>query len=404
MAPSTDKPPRFSVHKRAAKRISDGHPWVFANELSVPARELPAGGAVDIRAPDGRFLGRGYANPNSLVAVRLCTRDKAQHIDLPGFWAQRLREAVALRATVLPGADAVRLVHGEADGCPGLVLDRYGDLVVVQPRSLGVEQRLDVIEEALHDVLPEVTSGLIRRDVRVRSREGLPAEGVDTWFGEPPEHVDITEEGTPFRVDPRTGPGTGHSLLHRDNRSFAAPFFKGQSVLDVYAGTGAWGLRALTAGAERATFIDKVEARCQAIHDNAELAGVGDRIDIFHDEARKTLIGMLTQGHRFGAVILDPPPFAKTKKAAGSALKGYREINALAMQLLTPGGVLLTSTSSQVIFEDRFVEALNQAASDAGRRLKLLRRGEAAPDHPLVPAMPEGRMLKHYALQVLTEV
>jgi 23S rRNA (cytosine1962-C5)-methyltransferase len=394
--------PRFSVHKRAARRILDGHPWVFGNELDTPARELPPGGTVDIAGPDGRVLGKGYANPNSLIAVRLCSRSKTQHIDLPGFWAARLREALELRTALLPGATAYRLVNGESDGMPGLVLDRLGDVVVAQVSTLGMEQRLPLVLEALPDVLP-LSGGLLRNDTRLRDLEGL-AQGVEVWFGEVPDTVEIDEDGVRFAVAPRTGEGTGHSFDQRMNRRFAASLCAGRTVLDVYAGTGAWGLHALVAGAEHVHFVDKSGPASAAIAHNAELNGVEAKVDIVNDEARRTLMAMVSQGARYDAVVLDPPPFAKTKKAAGSGLKGYQEINALAMQLVQPGGFVFTSSCSHHVFEDRFLTAINEAAQETGKRLKLIRRGEQAPDHPILPAMPETRTLKSFAFQVLQQI
>jgi len=396
-------PTKFAVHKRAARRISSGHPWVFANELTVPARELPEGGTVDVTAPDGRFLGRGYANPKALIAVRLCTRDKGQHIDLPGFWAARLREAVELRERLFPGSTAYRLVHGESDGVPGLILDRHGDVVVAQVSTLGMEQRLPAVLQALRDVLPQLTSGVLRNDHRARELESLPSVR-ETWFGDPPESVIIDEDGLRQHVHPLGHERTGHYYDQRTNRAIAASFAADRSVLDVYAGTGTWGLRALHHGARKVTFIDKTDSACQAIADNAELIGAAEQVDIVCDEARRTLIAMVGEGLRFDLVVLDPPPFARSKKAAGSGLKGLREINALAMQLVSPGGILCTTSRSRHIFEDRFQDAVAQAATGTGKRLRVLHRGEQSPDHPVLLGMSESRYLKHLCVQVLPEV
>lgn len=397
------KPPRFAVHQRAAKRILGGHPWVFGNELQVPAKELPVGGTVDIAGPDGRFLGRGYANPASLIAVRLVSRSKAQPIDLPGFWAARLRESLQLRQALFPGSTAYRLVHGESDGMPGLILDRYDSVLAAQVTTLGMDQRLGAVLEAVRDVLPEVTAGVLRNDLKVRTLEGL-TEGRGPWFGEAPETIDIDEDGVKYRISPLGGQKTGHFYDQRRNRAFAATLCGGRSVLDVYANTGGWGLHALAQGASEVMFVDKSAEACAAIAVNADLNGFGDRTEIVKDEGRKTLMAMVVQGLRFGAVVLDPPAFAKTKKAAGNALRGYKEINGLGLQLVEPGGYLFTSSCSHHVFEDRFLEAVHAAAVGTGKRLKLIRRGEQSPDHPVLPAMPESRYLKSYAFQVLPEI
>lgn len=393
------KPPKFAVHKRAATRLDAGHPWVFANELESPARDLPPGGVVDVTATDGRFIGRGYANPNSLIAVRICTRSKAQHIDLPGFWAARLRQALELRKALYPGETAWRWVHGESDGIPGLVLDRYNDIVAAQITTLGMEVRREILLEALHDVLP-LSGGVLRNDIRVRELEGLE-QGRERWFGEIPDSLDISEGPVQYRIAPLGGQKTGHFFDQRDNRAFAAGLSVGRRVLDVYANTGGWGLHALYAGAAHATFIDKSAEACAAIEQNLALGDLADRGQVVCAEGRKALIDLVTEGARFGAVVLDPPAFAKTKKAAGSALKGYREINALGMQLVEPGGFLFTSSCSFHIFEERFLSVISQAARETGKELRLVRRGEQASDHPILPDMPESRYLKSYAFQVL---
>jgi 23S rRNA (cytosine1962-C5)-methyltransferase len=393
------KPPKFAVNKRAVTRIEAGHPWVFANELEAPVRDLPPGGVVDVTAVDGRFIGRGYANPNSLIAVRLCTRAKGHHIDLPGFWAARLREALELRQALYPGATAYRWVHGESDGLPGVVIDRYNDVIGVQITTLGMEQRKDVLLEAIRDTLP-LEGGVLRNDVKVRELEGLE-QGREIWFGEVPDEVIIAEGAVRYAVQPMGGQKTGHFFDQRTNREFAASLSAGRRVLDVYANTGGWGLHALRAGATEAVFIDKSQDACEAIEKNAALNEVAERCQIFQDEGRKALMGLVGRGERFGCVVLDPPAFAKTRKVASAALKGYGEINALGAQLVEPGGFLFTSSCSHHIFEERFLEVIAEAVRSTGKDLKLIRRGEQAPDHPVIPGMPETRYLKSFAFQVV---
>lgn len=393
------KPPKFAVHKRAATRLDTGHPWVFANELELPARELPTGGVVDITATDGRFIGRGYANPASLIAVRLCTRAKGQHLDLPGFWAARLRSALELRTALMPDSTAYRWVHGESDGLPGLVIDRFNDVIAVQLTTLGTDQRRDLLLQAVRDVLP-LAGGVLRNDVRVRELEGLE-QGRELWFGEVPEQIVIHEGPVAFQIAPMGGQKTGHFFDQQANRRFAAPLCAGRRVLDVYANSGGWGLHALAAGADHAVFIDKSPAACEAVQANLDLNGFTERGTVLHDEGRRALMHLVQQGERFGAVVLDPPAFAKTRKAAGSALKGYREINALGLNLVEPGGFFFTSSCSHHVFEDRFLQAINEAAREAGKELRLIRRGEQSPDHPVLPSMPETRYLKSFAFQVV---
>jgi 23S rRNA (cytosine1962-C5)-methyltransferase len=392
------KPPKFAVDKRAVPRIEAGHPWVFANELQVPARELPPGGVVDITAVDGRFLGRGYANPASLIAVRICTRNKGEHIDLPGFWAARLRAALELRQAIYPGERSYRWVHGESDGVPGVVIDRFDDVIGVQITTLGMEQRRDALREALCDVLP-LRGAVLRNDVKVRELEGLE-QGREVWFGDIPETITIAEGDVRYVVAPLGGQKTGHFFDQRANRAFAAALSPGRRVLDVYANSGGWGLHALRAGASQVVFIDKSADACAAIETNLAENGFADRGLIVNDEGRRALMELVAQGQRFGSVVLDPPAFAKTRKAAGAALKGYAEINALGLQLVEPGGFLFTSSCSHHVHEDRLLEIITDAARQSGKELRLIRRGEQALDHPVLPAMPESRYLKSWAFQV----
>jgi 23S rRNA (cytosine1962-C5)-methyltransferase len=393
------KPPKFAVDKRAVPRIEAGHPWVFANELAVPARELPPGGTVDITAVDGRFLGRGYANPASLIAVRLCTRAKGQTLDLPGFWAEQLRSALELRQALFPGETAWRWIHGESDGIPGVVIDRFDDVIAAQITTLGMEQRRDALLAAIRDVLPSLRGAVLRNDVKVRELEGLE-QGREVWFGDVPDAVTIREGDVRYVVSPLGGQKTGHFFDQRLNREFAAPLCRGRRVLDVYSNSGGWGLHALHAGATQAVFVDKSADACALVERNLAENGFADRGVIVQDEGRRALMELVAQGQRFGAVVLDPPAFAKTRKAAGAALKGYREINALGLQLVEPGGFLFTSSCSHHIVEDRLLEAINDAARETGKTLRLVRRGEQGPDHPVLPAMPESRYLKSWAFQV----
>lgn len=395
------KPPKFAIHKRAAKRVESGHPWVFANELKVPAKELPYGGVVDVTSPEGRFIGRGYANGQALIAVRVCTRDKTQHLDLPGFWAARIRESVALRGAMLPGAESIRLVNGEADGMPGLVIDRFGSIASVHVETVGIESRLEVIKQALLDAVPGLTGAVLRNDDRARSLDGLP-RGRSVWFGDVPEHVQIQEGDVQYSVSPLGGQFTGHELMQRRNRETFARLMAGEDVLDLFAGTGGFGLHALRGGASSVTFVEKNQEACVAIERNLSLNEFTGQVG--KDDARKFLMTLLGTGDRFGGVVLDPPAFAKSRKEAGSALKGYMEINALAMQVLSPGGFLFTQTRSPPVLEDRYLSALDEAATMTGKRLKLVQRGDLSPDHPGLAALPDLRPLKSYLFQVLPAV
>jgi 23S rRNA (cytosine1962-C5)-methyltransferase len=378
------------------KRLRAGHPWVFSNEIASPVAELPPGGTVEVTDHRGAFLGRGYANPNSLIAVRILTRNKREEIDHHGFFAHRLRQALAYRSAVQPGRLSLRLVHAEGDGLPGLVVDRYGEVLSVQITTLGMEVRRELVEQALRDVLAPA-GAVLRNDGRARTLEGLPLDkGV--WFGSVPEAVAIEEHGVRFEVHPLAGQKTGHFYDQAENRRFAATLCAGRAVLDVYSHNGAWALHALRGGATRAVTVDRAEEACAQAERNGVLNGVSDRLVVLQAEGKQALEQLAASGQRFGAVVVDPPAFAKTRKAVPAALKGYRDVNALAMRLLEPGGLLFASSCSYHVQEDRFEEAVHEAARHTGRRLRLVRRGEQAPDHPVVPGIPETRYLKSLAL------
>ena len=372
--------PTVALRPKHDRRARSGHPWVFSNELADGVGGLPRGGVVDVVDAKGAFLGRGYANPQSLIAVRLFA-SKHDDIDSEGFWVRRLQAAVAHRAVVCPGRNDLRVVFGEGDRLPGLVIDRFGGVVSVQLTTLGTESRKDLIEHAVREVLAP-TGAVLRSEGPARQREGLEDERR-VWFGDVPDLVTIDELGVRLTAAPLDGQKTGHFYDQAVNRAFAGPLCAGRSVLDVYANGAAWALQALVNGATKAVAIDKSEACCERMVENAELNGVSDKLTPICDEGRKTLQLMVQQGHRYDMVMLDPPAFAKSRKAVGAALKGYRDINALGLTLLRPGGILFTSSCSFHVEEDRFVAEVVAAAKQVGRRLRVVRRGEQAPDHPV---------------------
>lgn len=389
--------PALRLRPKHDRRIKAGHPWVFSNELDGGVGSLPPGGVVDVHDAGGAFLGRGYANPHSLISVRILSRQR-DDIDHPAFWAHRLREARAYREAVYPDRRSLRLVHAEGDGLPGLVVDAYDGWLAVQLTTLGTDRRKEIIEQALREVFAP-KGAVLRSEGRARQLEGLEDERA-VWFGDPPDEVEIDEYGVTFRVPLLGGQKTGHFFDQADNRRFAGSLCHGRTVLDVYAHTAGWALHALRHGAVSATAVDKSAECVGRMRINAELNGVSDRLEILESEGKLALQQLLGRSARFGAVVLDPPAFAKTRKSAGAALRGYREINALGLSLVEPGGFLFTSSCSFHVHEDRFLEEIAQAARLAGRRLRLVRRGDQAADHPVALAVPETRYLKSFAFQV----
>lgn len=389
--------PQVRLKRRHDQRVREGHPWVFANELDTPVAELPPGGTVDLVDASGALLGRGYANPASLICVRLLAR-RAAEVDSAEWLADRLRAALRRREVALPGRRSFRVVHGEADDLPGLVIDRYEDTLVVQIGTLGMQVRKEALAAAIHDALAP-RAVVLRSEGGARRLEGLEDE-VGIWFGEAPGEIDIEENGVRFRVAPLDGQKTGHFFDQADNRAWAGARCAGLEVLDLYANGGGWGLAALRHGATRVLAVDRSAACADQIAVNARLNGVDDRIEVWTEDGKTALTRLRAEQRRFGAVVLDPPAFAKSRKAAAPALKGYEDINALGLSLVAPGGWLFTSSCSWHVREDRFLDAVAAAARKAGRTVRIVRRGEQAPDHPVLPAVPETRYLKSLALLV----
>jgi 23S rRNA (cytosine1962-C5)-methyltransferase len=392
--------PTVKLRRKHDQRVRDGHPWVFSNELDVDVAALPPGGTVDVLDGRGAFVGRGYCNPRSLIAVRLLTRVQGEDIDQASWFAGRLQAALQRRQALLPGRTSWRWVHGEGDDLPGLVIDKYEDVVVVQLGTLGMERRKELLADALRQVLP-LRGAVLRSEGPARALEGLEEERA-LWFGEVPDQVDIDEYGVTFRVSLMVGQKTGHFFDQALNRQAAAAWCGGRTVLDVFANSGGWALAALKAGASSAVCVDRSALCGDIIRTNAALNGVEDRLEVVVGDAKPTLDRLRASGRRFGAVVLDPPAFAKSRKVVGAALRGYRELNAQGAALVEPGGLLFTSSCSWHVHEDRFLESAHAGIRDAGRRARLVRRGEQAPDHMVLPEVPETRYLKSLSFWIDT--
>jgi 23S rRNA (cytosine1962-C5)-methyltransferase len=379
---------------RVRVRARPGHPWIFANDvIDPPVAALPPGDAVEVVDASGRLLGRGYCNPHSLITIRLVTRGEGD-IDGVKLYKERFAGALALRERALPGRTSFRVCAGEADGLPGLLVDRYGDVLVAQITTLGMDRRKELLQRAMTDVLAP-RGVVLRNDVGARAYEGLPVGESEVWFGDVPDRVAFEENGVRFRADPLQGQKTGFFFDQAENRLFAASRCRGARVLDVYTHTGSWALHALVAGATEAFAIDASASACALVAENAALNGVTDRLTVLQEDARAAMDGLHAAGERFDVVCIDPPAFAKSRKHAGVALGGYKAVNAQAARLVKPGGLLFTSSCSHHVLAERFEDAVVAGIRQAGRSPVLLRRGGQAPDHPILPGVPETEYLKH---------
>lgn len=382
--------PTLALRPKHDRRARRGHPWVFANEVERDGlRQVTAGQIVDVVDPKGRFVGRGFADPHAQVVAEL-VGGKDDDLASVAFWTRRLNEALDHRTIAYGSFEDGRVLDGAGDRTSGVVVDRFDDVAVVRLESLGTRQLREPILEAVREVLG--VQAIVLHD-----GEADPV----VVHGAIDELVGIDEGGVALAVPPMADRRRVHSSMHRDNRAALAPRWAGASVLDVYAGVGAWGLAALHHGAERVIAIDKSDVACGA------LAAVVDTdqlpVQIVCDEAKKTMGLLVDKAHRYDVVILDPPPFAKNKKAVRSALQGYREILELGLTLTHPGGTLVTATRSVHIDDEAFLGELAAAAHKVGRRLRLVHQGGQAADHPVRPEAPELRRVRLWAWSVATD-
>jgi len=373
------------------------HPWVF--EGSIDRGRADAGETVRVEAHDGRFLAWGAYSPHSAIRVRAWSFDEAERIDA-AFFARRVQRAVALRARLAVDSDAVRLVHGEADGLPGLVVDRYGDTLVAQVGFAGTERWKSVIADAL--LAATATARLYERsDLGVRKLEGLPEQ--QGWLrGNGPTLLPIREHGWTLQVDIAQGHKTGTYLDQRDNRQHfaqAVRHFGCAEVLNCYAYTGGFTLAALAGGAAQVTSVDSSAPALAAAGRHVALNSFDEARHVTMDaDVNAFLRQCLEQGRRFDAIVLDPPKFAHTAAQAERASRAYKDINRLGLKLLRPGGLLFTFSCSGGIGPELFHKIVAGAGIDAGVDAAIVRRMAAAPDHPTTLEFPEGDYLTGLAL------
>ena len=379
-------------------RLRAGHLWVYRGELQDLPLPTEPGEIVDVLDASGRFVGRGYYNPVSQICVRLLSRE-AEPID-EAFLERRLTAAFSYRDRRCAERQAVRLVFGEADSLPGLVVDRYGEYMVVQILTMGIEARRELLLGLLVRLLqPRAIQE--RSEAGARKHEGL-APRVGSCYGEIPDEVVIEDGDLTCFVDLRGGQKTGYFLDQVENRQAAAAYADGRRVLDCFCHSGMFGIAAACHGAAAVTGVD-IDAGVLALAQrNAALNGVSGICRFHEANAFDFLHGSVTEHVRYGMVILDPPAFTKSKLRVDQALRGYKEINLRALMLLEPGGILVTCSCSHHISPPLFQEVVLAAAADAGRRLRLIeRRGQAA-DHPILLGVPETEYLKCLILEDVT--
>ena len=382
---------------RAKEIAGTGHLWIYAGFIHAVRGQPVTGDLVDVVMPSGRFYARGLYNPDSKIRVRILTFHEEPIT--PAFWRERIAQAVRLRSRIAPETTAYRLIYGEADRLPGLIVDRYDDVLVMQTLSSGMDRR----KEMLADLLCEATASVrvyLRNDAKSRLLEGLsPVTGFLRGDGD--TTIEVREGAARFLVDIARGQKTGWFCDQRENRLAAARLTAGKRVLEVFCHTGAFGIQAALAGASHVEGLDVSEEALILAREHARLNGVQERCPYRAADAFEELRRLEQIGRQFDVVLLDPPAFARSKQAVPRALSGYKDINLLGIRLTTPEGIVVTSSCSHHVSDADLWKAIGRAAQDAKRSVRLLEQRGQASDHPILATMPETRYLKCFIMQVL---
>jgi 23S rRNA (cytosine1962-C5)-methyltransferase len=382
-----------TITRRGAERLAHGHPWIYRSDVDRAPATLEGGDVVAMKDGRGRFLGKAFWSARSKIALRLVTRDEVPVDD--AFLAERIASAIALRERAFGDETAVRLVHGEADLLPGLVVDRYGDVVVMQTLVAATDRRKQAIADMLWNAF-RLRCVVERNDVKVRELEGLPlVKGVVR--GVEPGVVEHREGEVRLRIDPLGGQKTGTFLDQRENHLRAGEYASG-TCLDCFTYAGGFALQ-LARRAERVIAVEIQQPAAQLARENVAL-NRAENVEVVEANAFDYLRDASEGEPQFDLVVLDPPAFAKNKESIAAARRGYKEINLRAMQVLKPGGILVTASCSYHLAEDAFEELLLGAARDTGRAAQVLERRGAGRDHPVLLGVPETRYLKCFVLRI----
>ncbi len=395
----TSSPIVLYVKKGGDRRLRFGHPWIFSNEIDTrrsPLRGLEPGQPVTLRNAQEDVLGSGYVNPGTLISVRLVSRQDDRHLG-PVMIRERLDRAVAMRERQF-ASPYYRAVYGESDGLPGLIVDRYGDVAVAQITTAGMERMREPVVRALVERL-RPRAVYLKNDTAARELEGLELY-AESAYGELPESLHYEEHGAHFEISPRLGQKTGWFFDHRANRRRLIPACEGRRVLDLFSYTGAWGIQAAVAGAREVLCVDTSAPALEQVSHHASLNGVAERVRTERMDVFECLRGLRAAGERFDIVVADPPAFIRRKKDAPKGFEAYRRLNGLAMQILAPGGLLVSASCSFHLPREKLVEILARVSGGLGRRAMIVGEGQQDADHPVHPALPETGYLKTFFVRV----
>ena len=381
------------LRQGADHRLRGGHLWVYSNEIDSkrsPLGDFSAGDLVAVKNANGKLLGSAYMDPNSLICARLYAPGEHRAMDADLF-ASRLETAHSLRQDAFD-KPFYRLVYGDSDVLPGLVVDRFGDYLIVQLNNAGLERYREPLLSVLVAVL-QPRGILLRADSRSRREQGLPT-GSEVVYGEVPEQVPLEENGVQFLAPVYEGQKTGWFYDHRMSRARLAAWVDGKSVLDIYSYIGGWGIQAAAFGAREVCCLDSSAQALEGVKANAGLNGLQDRVTTLRGSAPETMASLISEGRRFEVVILDPPAFIQRRKDLKKGIAAYRRINELGLQLLEPGGLLVSASCSMHLSRADLIGAMQQAAVRSGCQLRIVEQGAQGPDHPVHPAIPETEYLK----------
>jgi 23S rRNA (cytosine1962-C5)-methyltransferase len=393
-----------TLKKGEGRMLKSGGLWIFDNEIASILGSFEDGDIVAVHDFDGYGLGKGFINRNSKIRVRMMTRNRHQEID-EAFLKMRVQEAWDYRKKV-SDTGSCRVIFGEADFLPGLVVDKFSDVLVVQSLALGIDRLKDQIVELLKEVLAadgiKIRGVYERSDAKVRRQEGM--ELYKGFIGEPFDtNVEIEENGVRYMVDVKDGQKTGFFLDQKYNRKAIQHLCKNAKVLDCFTHTGSFALNAGYGGAKEVTGVDASELAVEQAILNSKLNGMEDRVKFICRDVFELLPELEEKGEKFDVVILDPPAFTKSRNSVKNAVKGYREINLRAMKLVRDGGFLATCSCSHFMTYELFTQTIHQAARNVHKRLRQVEYRTQAPDHPILWAAEESYYLKFYVFQVVDE-
>ncbi|BEO41757.1 ribosomal RNA large subunit methyltransferase I [Serratia marcescens] len=393
---------RLFLAKGREKSLLRRHPWVFSGAVQRVEGKALCGETIDILDSQGKWLARGAYSPESQIRARVWTFQQDEEINID-FFIRRLQQAQSWRDWVAQrdGLDGYRLIAGESDGLPGITIDRFQNFLVLQLLSAGAEYQRPALLSALQHCYPEC-SIYDRSDVAVRKKEGLPLAQGPVLGDLPPELLPITEHGMKLLVDIQQGHKTGFYLDQRDSRLAARNYSAGRRVLNCFSYTGAFAVSALMGGCAQVISVDTSQAALDIARQNVELNKLDlNKAEFVRDDVFQLLRNYRAQGEKFDLIIMDPPKFVENKNQLASACRGYKDINMLALQLLNPGGILLSFSCSGLMPTDLFQKILADAAVDAGRDVQFIEQFRQAADHPVIATYPEGLYLKGFACRVM---